>query len=88
MDPKLDRQHARSVPSKWATNGSVDCSSNGFSLSSKDGRAEITFDYERAEGGMPYLEISKVSSTGGPVEVDIIFSETFAGLQSGTGRST
>jgi hypothetical protein len=77
------------VPTKWTTAGSVDCNAAGFCLSSYDSaQSVITFDYGRAEGGMPYLLVSKVTSSGeGPVEFDVVFSETFAGLQSATGEA-
>jgi len=76
-----------SVPSKWIIYGNVACSEGVFHISNKDGQSAITFDYGRAKGGIPFIETSKVTSNGSPVEVEIIFSETFAGLQSATGKT-
>jgi hypothetical protein len=76
----------RSVPSKWTIDGNVACSEGVFHLSNEEGQSAITFDYLRAEGGIPFIETSKVISDGRLVEVEIIFSETFAGLQSATGK--
>ncbi|TVY81734.1 hypothetical protein LSUE1_G005471 [Lachnellula suecica] len=75
---------AQSCPAKWTVKGDVSVDEE-FTLSNgESGQSEITFDYGRAEGGMPFVQTSKVSCDG-PVEVDIIFSETFEGLQSETG---
>lgn len=74
------------VPSKWTTNGDVSCTDGLFRLSNEEGQSSVTLDYQRAEGGLPFLETSTVTSSGGTVEVEIIFSETFAGLQSATGK--
>jgi hypothetical protein len=85
MHSKLDERTI--VPTKWTTQGTVECIAGSFNITTEnDCQSEITFDYERAEGGMPFLEISKVSSNGVPVEVDIVFSETCAGMQSATGK--
>lgn len=74
-----------SSPSKWTCVGKVDCS-DGFKLSNgAEGHSEILFDYERAEGGLPFISTTEVASNGEPVEIDIIFSETYEGIQSGTG---
>lgn len=85
MATTLDEAKGKSCPTKWTTAGNV-TTNNGFTLSnSKSGQSEITFDFERAVGGMPFIQTKAISSNGGPVEVDIIFSETFEGLQSETG---
>lgn len=76
-----------SSPKTWNAVGKVD-TSNGFKLSNgAEGHADITFDYGRAEGGLPFIEATEVSSSGEPVVIDIIFSETFEGVQSETGTS-
>jgi hypothetical protein len=85
MKPESIRSRCYSSPSKWTWNGDVDAS-EGFKLSNNaEGHSEITFDYERAEGGLPFLGIAEVANNGKPVELDIIFSETYEGMQSGTG---
>ncbi|KAK0109551.1 hypothetical protein ONS95_002237 [Cadophora gregata] len=72
------------TPSKWTCKGDVDVAA-GFMLSNGlKGHSEITFDYEFAVGGMPVIESSSVIGDG-VVEVDIIFSETYAGIQCETG---
>ena len=59
---------------------------DNFNLSNaEEGHSEITFDYEHAVGGLPFIETSSVVSNGGVVEIEVVFSETFAGLQSETG---
>jgi hypothetical protein len=74
-----------SSPSKWTCTGNVDCT-EGFKLSNgAKGHSSIMFDYERAVGGLPFIGTTEVVSNGQDVEVDIIFSETFEGIQSGTG---
>jgi hypothetical protein len=56
-----------------------------FNLSNgKEGNSEIILDYECAGGGLPFIGTSSVLSNGGVVEIDIIFSKIFAGLQSET----
>lgn len=75
-----------SSPSKWTWNGDVDFA-DGFKISNNaEGHSEITFDYGRAEGGLPFIGIAEVASNGPSVELDIIFSETYEGVQSGTGK--
>ncbi|KAH8679026.1 Six-hairpin glycosidase-like protein [Tricladium varicosporioides] len=73
-------------PNKWNVSGDVD-TSNGWKLvNGGNGKSEIVFDYERAVGGMPFIETEEiVSCNGEPVVVDIIFSETFEGLHKDTG---
>lgn len=79
------KKPGESTPSKWTAKGSVRINED-FELSNGDEElSEVVFDYERAEGGIPFIETSKVTSDGRDVEVDIIFSETYAGLQSNTG---
>jgi hypothetical protein len=74
-----------STPSVWSCKGNVS-DVGGFTISNDaNAQSEITFDYGRAEGGIPYIETSKVTSSGGLVQVDVIFSETHAGLESDTG---
>ncbi|PVH68309.1 glycoside hydrolase family 78 protein [Cadophora sp. DSE1049] len=72
------------TPLKWTCQGDVEVAGS-FKLSNgpKD-QSEMTFDYGFAVGGMPVIETSSVTGDG-PVEVDIIFSETHAGIQSETG---
>jgi hypothetical protein len=85
MERKLSTQKICIKPSKWTWNGNVSFA-EGFELSNGDeGHSEIVFDYQRAEGGMPFIETNKVARRDGPVEIQIIFSETFAGLQKDTG---
>ncbi|CZR69446.1 related to alpha-L-rhamnosidase A [Phialocephala subalpina] len=75
----------QSTPSKWTVNGDVK-DIEGFELSNgAEGHSEIIFDYERAEGGVPFIETNGVVSNGEDVEIDVIFSETYAGLQNNTG---
>lgn len=84
---KLESIESRgySAPPKWTWNGNVDCT-DGFKLfNGAEGRSEITFDYGRAEGGLPFIGTTEVVSNGEPVEIDIIFSETYEGIQNGTG---
>jgi alpha-L-rhamnosidase len=72
-------------PSKWTWHGDVDFT-DGFKLSNHaEGYSEITFDYERAEGGLPFIDTTEIVSNGELVEVGIIFSETYDGIQSRTG---
>ena len=81
----LDESKGQSCPTKWTVVGNVNVD-DGFTLSNgESGQSEITFDYGRAVGGMPFVETKAVSNSGEPVVVDIIFSETFEGLQKDTG---
>lgn len=50
-----------------------------------NGRSEVILDYGRAEGGMPFFEISSVEGLAGPVSIEAIYSETSAGLEKETG---
>jgi hypothetical protein len=80
MSAIMDEPKAKICPPKWTIVGDVQID-EGFTLSNNEaGQSEITFDYGRAEGGMPFIQTKAVSSAAGPVEVDIIFSETFEGL--------
>ena len=82
---KTESIEGYSSPLKWTCVGNIDCT-DGFKLSNySEGHSEIMFDYERAEGGLPFIGTTEVVSNGGPVEVEIIFSETYEGIQSGTG---
>ena len=82
---ELVESRGYSSPSVWTCNGNVDFT-DGFKLSnSEEGGAEIIFDYERAEGGIPFIGIAEVVSSAHAVEVDVIFSETYEGIQNGTG---
>lgn len=73
------------IPSKWTNVGSIDVA-DGITISNgAEGQSEITFDYLHAEGGLPFFETSRVVSVGGPVVVDVLFSETFEGLNKITG---
>jgi hypothetical protein len=88
MERKLSTQKTCIKPSKWTWNGNVSFA-DGFELSNgDDGHSEIIFDYQRAEGGIPFIETSKVTSRDGPIEIQIIFSETFTGLQKDTGMDS
>lgn len=85
MDFESIKSRDYSSPSTWTWNGDVDFT-DGFKLSNHaEGHSEITFDYGRANGGLPFIGIAEVASNGEPVEIDIIFSETYAGIQSGKG---
>lgn len=86
MQARMENSQSCSVPTKWSTSDNVECNDSGFVLSTNEENAQITFDYERAEGGMPYVEIGKITSNSESVEVDVIFSETFAGSQAVSGR--
>ena len=77
----------RIVPSKWTYKGGVEAA-EGITVSNgreAEGHSEITFDYLRAEGGIPFIETSQISSDGGPIEIEMVFSETFSGLDRPTG---
>ena len=88
MERKSSTQETCIKPSKWTWNGNVSFA-EGFDLSNGDeGQSEIIFDYQRAEGGIPFIETSKVTSRDGPIEIQIIFSETFTGLQKDTGMDS
>jgi hypothetical protein len=88
MKRKLSTQKTCIKPSKWTWNGNVSFAAD-FELSNGDeGHSEIIFDYQRAEGGMPFIKTSKVTCRDGPIEIQIIFSETFAGLQKDTGMDS
>jgi hypothetical protein len=82
----MTTEQGSSRPSKWSWKGAVEVT-EFFNLSNVGGEySEITFDYERAVGGLPFIETSSVvSSNGGVVEIEVVFSETFAGLLSETG---
>lgn len=74
-------------PTNWTSSADTETAAGLILTNSATGQAEILFDYERAEGGMPYLEVANiVSSDAENVEVDIIFSETYEGLQSEIGK--
>lgn len=74
-----------SQPTRWTLSGDVDVT-NGFKLTNgNEGYSEILFDYERAVGGLPFIGTSAVVSNGEPVVIDVILSETFEGIESGTG---
>lgn len=85
MSTKLNKSRGSSNPSKWTWKGTVDVTDNFKLSNTEEGRSEITFDYEHAVGGLPFIETSSVVSNGGVVEIEVVFSETFAGLQSETG---
>lgn len=75
------------APSKWSCQGDVEVAGS-FKLSNgPTGQSEITFDYGIAVGGMPILETTSVTGNCS-VEVDVIFSETHAGIKCGTGKPT
>lgn len=85
MDKNSSKTAGLITPSKWSCKGYVDIA-EGFKLSNRsDGLSEIIFDYRSAVGGMPILEASNVSGYGA-VEIDIIFSETYAGIEKETGQ--
>jgi hypothetical protein len=85
MAATLGDSKGQSCPAKWTVAGNV-IVNGGFTVSNGEtGQSEITFDYGQAVGGMPFIETKAVTSSGGPVEVDIVFSETFEGLQTETG---
>jgi hypothetical protein len=71
------------TPHKWTVKGDVQISGHFQLLHTEEQQSEIIFDYGRAVGGVPFIEISKV--IGEDVQVDIIFSETHGGLSSETG---
>lgn len=80
-----DDRNTNSYPASWTVAGNVNVD-DGFILQNANaGQSEITFDYGQAVGGMPFIQTKAVASNGGPVEVDVIFSETFKGLQKETG---
>ncbi|KAH6694838.1 Six-hairpin glycosidase-like protein [Leptodontidium sp. MPI-SDFR-AT-0119] len=84
MDKNSSKTAGLITPSKWSCKGYVDIA-EGFKLSNgSDGFSEIIFDYGSAVGGMPILETSNVSGDGA-AEIDIIFSETYAGIEKETG---
>ncbi|KAH7409039.1 bacterial alpha-L-rhamnosidase domain-containing protein [Cadophora sp. MPI-SDFR-AT-0126] len=72
------------APLKWTCQGDVEVGESFRLSNGPNGQSEILFDYELAVGGMPVIETRSVTG-GGPVEIDIIFSETYAGIQSETG---
>lgn len=79
------KKPSQSTPSKWTVKGTVRIHEEFELSNTEEGLSEVVFDYGRAEGGIPFIETSKVTSDGRAVEVDIIFSETYAGLQSNIG---
>ncbi|KAG4442786.1 hypothetical protein IFR05_001732 [Cadophora sp. M221] len=84
MDKNSSETAVLITPTKWSWKGAVDIA-EGFKLSNlSDSSSEIIFDYGTAVGGVPILETSNVSGDG-TVEIDIIFSETYAGIEKETG---
>lgn len=72
------------TPRTWTVKGDAQVIEQQFNLSNAaEQLSEIVFDYGCAVGGLPYLETSEV--IGEDVQVDIIFSETYAGLSSENG---
>ena len=54
-----------------------------LTLSTKgDGIQEIILDYGRSVGGIPFIETVNVSSNGRPAIVDVVYSETSAGVHN------
>ncbi|ESZ93140.1 glycoside hydrolase family 78 protein [Sclerotinia borealis F-4128] len=47
-----------------------------------DGIQEIILDYGRCVGGLPFIETLKVTSNGRPAVVDVVYSETSAGVHN------
>lgn len=82
-----DKRMNTVTPLKWTYEGHVDVS-EGFHISNGlEDNSEITFDYEQAVGGIAFIETSSVVGDG-PVEITVIFSGTYAGLQKDTGEHT
>lgn len=73
-------------PTNWTASADTETAAGLILTNLATGQAEIIFDYSRAEGGMPFLEVANVVSEADNVEVDIIFSETYEGTQSETGK--
>ncbi|KUJ16636.1 bacterial alpha-L-rhamnosidase domain-containing protein [Mollisia scopiformis] len=85
MAGSREQHTGQRTPRKWTVTGDVKVDGD-FELSNgTEEQSEILFDYERAEGGIPFIETSKVISNGEDVQVEIVFSETYAGLHSETG---
>jgi hypothetical protein len=87
MRPESIEARGYSSPLKWTWKGDVDCSDGFKLLNNAEGHSEIIFDYERAEGGLPFIGIAETVSSGQPIEICIIFSETYEGIQNGTGMT-
>ncbi|KAK5108278.1 hypothetical protein LTR62_008593 [Meristemomyces frigidus] len=50
-----------------------------------NGLSEVILDYGRAEGGMPFFETSRIESSGGALAIEVVYSETSAGLEDENG---
>lgn len=49
------------------------------------GVSELTLDYGRAVGGIPFFEVANVQSENDIAELEIIYSETRAGIEKEKG---
>ena len=52
-----------------------------------NGISEVVLNYGRAEGGVPFFETSHVTSSSKSVDIQVIYSETSAGVEEEQGMS-
>ncbi|RDW69281.1 hypothetical protein BP6252_08301 [Coleophoma cylindrospora] len=50
-----------------------------------NGQSSIVLDYSRAEGGIPFFKTSAVTSESNSVEIEVVYSETYEGLDKEDG---